>query len=113
MLTVLYIPEDETLPVEVREINGDLSEYQEMVNGYITATDIPALKASVYSNDEGLLLRLPVNLRANALLWANAPEHVMFTMLVGNVVVTGMPDDDGETTSVPEHVINLPPFRGQ
>lgn len=107
MLEVVVIPWDIDEPIEVRNIKGELHEYQEIVGGYITATDIPKLNASIYSNDEGLLIGLDVNMRANALLWANAPEHVDWTLLVGNVVVVGMPDKNGNTTQVPKPVINV------
>lgn len=93
--------------MEVRQIEGDLDEYQKIVGGLIQPVDIRKLGCSLFVNEEGIVLNLELNIRANALLWTYAPHHVEWTLLVGNVVLVGMPDENGATTSVPDAVLEL------
>lgn len=94
--------------MEVREIGrDDLSAKQQVVGGLIAFTDVPKLKASIVSNDSGLLLELPPNSRGTWFLYEHAPEHIGYTYLVGSVFVCGMPDDRGNTKSVPDGVLQL------
>jgi hypothetical protein len=78
-----------------KRVNG-YSELQEIVGGLIDAVTHHEVKMSAYVNDEGLLLGLPMNRIAS----------VMFgRYLVGDVVVCGVPDEDGNDTDVLEAVV--------
>jgi len=46
----------------------------------------------------------PLNERATAFLWRNAPEHLNVNILAVAVAVVGLPDDDGDTAPCPENV---------
>ena len=54
---------------------------------------------SVYVNDEGLLFNLPHNPRAS--WWTDRRN------LVGNAVITGGADSEGNTLDVPEGLVDL------
>lgn len=61
---------------------------------------------TIYINEEGLLRRLPFNSRASFLWWYYVPA-ARESLLVGDVVIVGWPDVDGESTDVPEAVLQL------
>jgi hypothetical protein len=100
-ITVVVMPADETAPIELRQIDRGYRAGQEIVAGLIQPVDMPNAEATVWVNEEGLLLGLPINRRATKLLWANQLEHIDFTLLVGDAYVTGLPDEEGDTTSIP------------
>lgn len=91
---------------EIRSRFASLQSYQLAVDGWIDAVDIPGLGITIYVNEEGLLRHLPFNSRASFLWWYHVPQARQ-AMLVGNAVVVGSPDHDGEITDVPDEVINL------
>ena len=82
-----------------------LDEYQAIVGGLIEFTTLATAGAAIVSNEEGLLIGLPVNAHATQFLYDNAPEHRGYTVLVGDCLVVGLPDRKGYTTSVPDKVL--------
>lgn len=70
-----------------------LAELQAAVGGLIAPAYGPE-GISVYVNDEGLLIGLPLNLIASALCGQG---------LVGDAVITGPVGNDGETSPLAEH----------
>jgi hypothetical protein len=80
-------------PLRHEEIKG-LADLNRLVGGYIEAVRAPRSDVVIYANEEGLLMSLPVNLRAS--LWTGLP-------LVGDVVVLGN-DGSPEETDVPAGV---------
>lgn len=105
MLTIAVIPPDESQPVFVKQIQGKLGDYQELVGGLIAFTDLERLPASIISNDEGLLEQLEYNHRATMFLWKHAWRHIGYTVLVGTCLVVGLPDEGGESTTIPPEVL--------
>lgn len=83
--------------------NEDLSSYQEIVGGYIEA--ITGKIATVYVNEEGLILNLPVNpsvsIFVSRFLWDGA-----YSRLNGTALIVGPPDEEGFDTPVRQSVVD-------
>jgi len=106
MVKGLVVPVDPELPMEVREFQK-LEDYQSVVGGWIEAVDVPPLGITMYVNEEGLLRKLPFNSRATFLWWYEVPRVRHQAKLVGDAVLVGLPDPDGESTSIPESTLAL------
>ena len=72
---------------------GTLDDYQKIVGGYIEVV-VLADGCSMYVNEEGKLDGLPVNAAATVLV----PGDV----IVGNVLIVGPTDDEGDDTDIPD-----------
>ena len=105
MVKGIYVPVDQSEPLEQREF-ATLEDYQAAVGGWIEAVDVPSLGITIYVNEEGLLRHLPFNPRASFLWWYHVPGAHQ-AMLVGNAIIVGAPDEDGDSTDVPQEVIDL------
>ncbi|WP_402843636.1 DUF3846 domain-containing protein [Microbacterium sp. GXS0129] len=105
MVEGLYIPADDSEAVEIRELEK-LEDYQAAVGGWIEAVDVPSLGVTIYVNEEGLRRRLPFNPRASFLWWFHGPGAHQ-AMLVGDAIIVGIPDENGDGTDVPEEVVGL------
>lgn len=105
MVKGIYVPVDADEPLEVREF-ASLEDYQTAVNGWIEAVDVPDLGITIYVNEEGLLRHLPFNSRASFLWWYHAPGTRQ-AMLVGDAVIVGLRDQDGNDTDLPPAVTDL------
>ncbi|WP_301540648.1 DUF3846 domain-containing protein [Glutamicibacter halophytocola] len=103
MVKGIYIPVDESLPIELREFNG-LEDYMNAVDGLIEAVDIDRPDATMFVNEEGKIHGLDVNRRACLLLWVHNSRYRGLGSIEGNVVLVGQPDDEGNTLSVPEEL---------
>lgn len=83
--------------IEQMALSGDsLEQLQAAVGGYIQM--VPVGPYSMYVNEEGKMIGLPVNVIATA-LW----EHVYGAgtdIIVGNAVFCGPVDDEGEDTTL-------------
>jgi hypothetical protein len=112
MVKGIYLPVDPDVALEVREFNG-LPDYQAAVEGWIEAVDIPSLGVTLFVNEEGLLRHLPLNARAAFLWWYHVPATRNKAMLVGNAVLVGQPNEDGDHTDVPESVITMLATEGE
>lgn len=107
-IKVLVVPADEEHPPFVKElVDYDYKAGQEIVGGLIQPVDIDKVQATVWCNEEGHMFRLPPNRRATMWLYQWAPEHRGFNVFMGDVYITGLPDEDGDTTSVPDEVVGL------
>lgn len=105
MVTGLVIPADGEKALERRDFAA-LEDYQAAVGGWIEAVDIPALGVTIYVNEGGLLRQLPFNSRASFLWWYHVPEARQKAMLVGDAVLVGLPDRNGDSTDLPPDVID-------
>ena len=103
MVRALIIPAADHEPVRECEVET-LEDYQAVVGGWIEPVDIPVLGVTVYVNEEGLLRQLAFNPRATFLWWYFVPEARQTAMLVGPVLVVGLPDRSGDSTGVPNEV---------
>lgn len=105
MVKGLLLVVDSDAPVEERELSS-LDDYQAAVGGWIESVDIPSLGVTIYVNEEGLLRQLPLNSRATFLWWFHVPAARQKAMLVGDALLVGMPDSRGESTDVPQAVVD-------
>lgn len=91
---------------EVKEFK-QLSDYQTAVDGLIEPIGMHDFYgASVcqgYVNEEGLLQGLSLNSTASALsfMFGNSPT------IVGNMVVLGLSDEDGNDTDIPDDILGF------
>ncbi|WP_271438043.1 DUF3846 domain-containing protein [Micrococcus luteus] len=101
MTKAIIIPADTTQPIRAAKINGypDLSE---AVGGMIQPVDGEDFTA--YVNEEGKLIGLDFNPRANSFIHAEVPTLPAYDLIVGDVVVLGSLDEEGDETDVPERV---------
>lgn len=102
----IQIPVDEERPLYKVAIEG-LSGMQGAVGGYIEVVDLGPLKASLIVNEEGKLEKRPINRRATLLFWLLFPSARHRDVIVGDVIIVGHPDKDGNTTDVPTEVVDL------
>ncbi|GAB3608356.1 hypothetical protein GCM10027414_04810 [Humibacter ginsengiterrae] len=100
MVTGIVIPADAEKALGERTF-VNLEDYQAAVGGWIEAVDLPSLGVTIYVNEEGLLRHLPFNSRASFLWWYHVPEARQKAMLVGDAVLVGLPDRNGDSTDVP------------
>lgn len=106
MVRGLVVPAAEDAAIELRDF-AQLDDYQAAVGGYIEPVDIPSLGITVYVNEEGLLRQLPFNSRATFLWWYEVHEARQSAMLVGDAVIVGIPDRRGESTDVPQSLVDI------
>ena len=106
MVKGIVVPGDGEAPLELREF-AEFGDYQQVVGGWIEPVGIPSLGVTLYMNEEGLLQRLPLNSRVTFLWWFHVPEARQRAMLVGDAVIVGAPDADGNTTDVPAAIVSL------
>lgn len=90
MKAILLYADGKTSDINV---TGGYKQLQQCVGGLIDAVTNHDEGISGYVNDEGLLIGLPLNPIASILFGR---------YLVGDVVVCGAVDDDGNDTDVPE-----------
>ncbi|MDQ0868988.1 hypothetical protein QFZ70_001461 [Arthrobacter sp. V1I9] len=106
MIHAIQIPVDEQRPLYKVAING-LSSMQEAVGGYVQFIDLGPLHASMVMNEEGKLQKLPINRRATLMFWLLFPSVRHNDVIVGDAILVGLPDKDGNTTDVPQEVVDL------
>jgi len=106
MVTGVIIPTDESLAITQHEFN-DLRDYQQAVGGLIEAIDLDSPAMSLFANEEGKLLGLPINRRATILWWLHSPATYGYDILAGDAVLVGQPDRHGETQSAPPEFVSL------
>lgn len=78
------------------EIENDLGAFQAVVGGYIEGIFRPDF--TIYVNEEGIMMRLPINERIAEVIDYPQP-------LFGNALIVG-PAEDGSDTDVPAHIVN-------
>lgn len=90
--------------IEIESIEQGCTALQKRVGGYIEAVIAPLLddEVTLWINEEGKLLSLPINVVATELWHLLSPEMRGVDFLCGTVVVSGGYDDEGWTLSIPE-----------
>lgn len=103
------IPQDAGEPMTKVEFDRrDINVMQGYVGGNFDVTDLAEVKTSLWFNDEGKLLEMPINYRATFLLFVYRPEFAQAgDPIVGPVLVTGMPNASGDTKGVPDEMVTL------
>ena len=91
----IHIPVDE--PPSMLLVNG-LEHYQALVGDGLIESVANQIGTTIYCNEDGIDLGLEPNLVATMV----AGQH-----LVGDVVIVGLPDEDGDDTDVSTDVVLL------
>lgn len=88
--------------------NNEVTPMQDAVGGNLQALTVgtPQGDVTFWANEEGKLLRLPINGAATNMWWILAPEFAQRDFLVGDVIITGGADRNGDTLSVPKFLEN-------
>lgn len=90
---------------EVREVEQDLDTFRSLVGGHSQA--VSTGHCLFWRDEEGELKEYPANMAATYLWWKLNPEMEGRDDLQGPVLVTGPTDEEGDTTPVPDEVIEL------
>lgn len=106
MIHAIQIPVDEERPLYKVAIEG-LEGMQAAVGGYIEIIDLGPLTASLVANEEGKLEKRDINRRATLLFWLLFPSVRHRDVIVGDVLIVGHPDRQGNTTDAPANVVEL------
>jgi len=80
--------------LDLDSVDSELSTLQSAVGGWIEAVDV-AGEMSIYLNEEGKMIGLPINYVATWYFdqtWGAGKD-----IIVGDVVFTGLPDGEGKT----------------
>ncbi|NKY18889.1 DUF3846 domain-containing protein [Tsukamurella spumae] len=84
---------------------GDYQAWQKRVGGTFDVMNIYRPDAGLVIHDEGKIIGLPLNRRASLLLWVhNSPFRGVDTIM-GECLIVGAPDDEGETQSCPAELL--------
>ena len=100
MVQGLFIPADEMIAPGLRSVEGR-DDFEEVLDGWAEATDLPELNATLYVHGNGHALDLPFNRRATYLWWFHEPEAIGRARLVGDAVLLGAVNADGTCTGLP------------
>lgn len=110
MVKMLFIPADGSKPFEVVDISEDIdtgiSQMRDYLGGYLEAAPVPVPDVTLWCDEEGKLKDNVVNVRATNLwgeLWGGG---TLTDVLVGNVLLSGGVDPEGNTLSVPDAVLH-------
>lgn len=104
-MKVAVIPADRDQPVRIDEVDSiDLDYLKQQVAGWIEALGIPDTEVNMYLNEEGKLVGLPANRRANRLAHRHRAVQV-FDVIVGDVVIVGPVDDEGYDTGLSDEQV--------
>lgn len=108
--------------VELKQLDG-LQSLQDTVGGYIEGIYFPKLgNCCGLVNEEGKLDKLPLNIIGTVIYILGSSEDIsilnkfidkslsqedLFDVIVGNMIINGPIDEEGESTDIPEKVILL------
>ncbi len=84
-----------------------LQAYQSWVGGLVEVVDLDDPQASMYCNEEGKNLSMPMNARATRLLWLHNPAFRQQDVICGPAFIVGPADDEGEDTTAPTELVEL------
>lgn len=100
----VFIPYDEEQPIKVIDIpRGEYTAIQAIIGGVFGVINIGRpTPSSIFIHDEGKIVGLPLNRRATMLLWASDSRWWHQDVIMGDAFILGPPDDEGDTTGIPE-----------
>lgn len=103
MITAIVIPADPEKPLRREEIGStDLRAYRSLVGGNLQMVNLEEPPASLYCNEDGKGLGMPINPRATVLLWAHNDAFTGRDWIVGDTFLVGPVGPDGADLTVPE-----------
>lgn len=103
----IVIPADTEVAMRREQIAPRLPDYQAITGGSIERVSLENPAASLYVNEDGKLLELPLNRRATLLLWMHNPAFRYRDAIVGDALLIGPVDGDGYDTKVPDELANV------
>ena len=103
MAKALIVRTDTTHEVVEFEVGNSYNLIREAVGGWIECVHIAPYGVDVWLNAEGKLINLPYNLVGQR-LWVSA--YGATDVIVGDIVVTGGADEDGETLGLTDEQLN-------
>lgn len=104
----ILIPADESEPVQLIEVvKGDYKSFQQHVGGLFDLVRLETPPATFFIHDEGKILQKPLNRRASLMTWASNPNWRHADVLVGDCLLMGPADEEGETLGVPDEFVQL------
>jgi len=106
MAQAIVIPAKDSEPIEPTDIRT-LEDHQAEVGGWIEHVDLPDIGVTLVVNENGIAEGLPFNRRATFFWWFHQPRAHGRARLLGDAVLVGVPDDDGDTTDVPASIAEL------
>lgn len=107
-ISAIVIPADRREPIRLEQFGAsDLTAKQRLVGGHIEVVRLSYPSALLYMNEEGKLRGLPTNTRATALWWVHSIEYLAADHIRGDAFVLGPPTEDGDSTSVPDDLVQL------
>jgi hypothetical protein len=99
-IDVVTIGVDGSLTPET--IDNGCTPLQERVGGYIEAVSSDDNEVTLWINEEGKIMGLPVNELGTTLWHVLSPRMAGVDVLCGPVVVSGGTDPEGDTLSIPD-----------
>lgn len=106
MVQAIVIPANDTERIEPRDLRT-LEDYQAEVGGWIEHVDLPDIGVTLVVNENGIAQALPFNRRATFCWWFHQGRARGHARLVGNVVLVGLEDADGDPTDIPAPIAAL------
>ena len=95
-MRAIYITTDNEIALASVDPDNLLKDLQNAVGGWIEAVNLTD-NITMWINEEGKLNNLPLNVTATLLYHT---VYGPYDLIVGNVILTGGPDDDGNTTEI-------------
>jgi len=112
MPKALVIPADPDLPTRTETVDG-LADYQRLTGGYIEAAPLDREDLTMFINEEGKVMNLDRNTRADDLWWTLLPSgRIPGDYIAGDAVVVGFDEETGEHVDVPDDVLACPAVQG-
>jgi hypothetical protein len=103
MKAVAIKPEGSLAILEFKKKDfGDV--LRDVIGGRFDCISLPEMGIDIWVHDEGLLLGLDRN-RFAEILWETEHEESGTAYIVGPIVLTGLPDEEGNVTSISEEFI--------
>ncbi|WP_285628404.1 DUF3846 domain-containing protein [Kineosporia sp. NBRC 101677] len=110
MLAVV-IPVDLDEPIRLEQVplerGARTQAFHTWVDGNFEVLHLDEPQASLYCNEEGKILAMPVNQRATSLLWVHNPLFHGRDVVNGPAFLVGPVDEAGEDTTAPAEMVNL------
>ena len=106
MATCALLPHDEDQALRLENVEN-LRDLQQAVGGFIEAVAVGQPAMTLFANEDGKVMGLPVNRRATLLWWLLVPQSRHRDVLCGSVVLVGPADKDGRSTDIPEEIRHL------
>lgn len=107
-IRAIHIPVDEDSLIDIVELpQGDYKAWQSYVGGTFDVITMHEPESSLVVHDEGKIIGLPLNRRATLMLWTHNKPFRGRDVIMGDVLILGSVDDEGETLAVSDQLVEL------